>query len=505
MNTMPRKVLFRLSLAIAVTLSLASPTSCSYGKAALRSGEETGSEDRAGPSANAPITKGSKQPKWPNVLLIGIDTLRADHLGCLGYARNTTPTLDRLAREGVLCTKSMSASGWTIPSVMSVMTSLYPDVHQVRSYKNKLSDRISTLAGVLQSHGYMTAGFVSNPAIEGRYGFSSGFALYDDFTVGLDFTADIFEQHDKVIEDPHVACTSEPVTQAALRWLRHRPAQPFLMFVFYFDPHYDYLPPKPYDTMFDPDYQGDIDGRGSVNEPRHSHRPADRDLRHLLALYDGEIRYTDSYVAKLLEAFADEGLSENTLVVLFGDHGDEFYEHGRTGHARTLYSEIVHVPLILSWPGRLPAGTHIDVLTGQVDIMPTILDYLDLRHDGDMQGSSLRPVIEGKTDKLHDTLWTELDHLTHVQATINEHYRLVRDVDKDAWELYDLSRDPGEQTNLCGQSPVAEIRLAMQAKWEKWTKDNDVLSNRLLERTKPQENSVSEQQLQQLKALGYVQ
>ena len=293
---------------------------------------------------------------------------------------------------------------------MSVMTSLYPNVHRVQTYQNKLSGEITTLAEVLKAAGYTTLGVISNPTIEGRYGFSDGFDLYDDFTVSLDFGMDMFGNNDKIIGDRHLSRSSELVTKTAVQWLQGRLAEPFFMFTFYFDPHYDYIPPAPFDTMFDPNYEGRIDGRGMNNEPRRSTRPSDRDLQHLLALYDGEIRYTDGYVAQLLEAMAASGLLENTLVVLFGDHGDEFYEHGKTTHARTLYDEIVHVPLILRWPGRLPAGKRIDAITSLVDIMPTILDCLGLPYEGPMQGISLRPLIDGKMERSRDTVWAELNN-----------------------------------------------------------------------------------------------
>ena len=443
-------------------------------------------------------------PRRPNVLLIGLETLRRDHVGCLGYGKETTPTLDRLAREGVLCTHTVSTSGWTLPSVMSVMTGLYPGAHQTHAYTDRLPDGVTTLAETLKKHGYTTAGFVSNPTIDGQYGFSDGFDLYDDFTVPLDFGLDLFVQHDQIIGDRHLVRTSELVTRAALRWLEKGQPEPFFMFVFYFDPHYDYIPPPPYDAMFDPNYDGDIDGRGIVLEPRFSTRPPDRDLQHLIALYDGEIRYTDDYVAKLLEAFADAGLLENTFVVLFGDHGDEFYEHGKTGHGRTLYREIGDVPLVLWWPSRLTAGKRIDALTSQVDIMPTVLDYLGLPCEESVQGASLRPLIEGKIDKLHETVWAELNTRIRVQAVIGQQYKFVHDWNNDVWELYHRGDDRYEQSNLYGQPSVADTCRTMKAQWERWNRENKALATKLAPEGQI-ELQLTEQQLQQLKALGYMQ
>jgi arylsulfatase A-like enzyme len=461
--------------------------------------------DHTGAGKTTQTTEKPRPSKRSNVLLIGVETLRADHVGCLGYDRDTTPTLDRLAREGTVCTRNMSTSGWTLPSVMSVMTSLYPTVHRAQTYRDKLSGGITTLAEVMKAEGYTTVGVVGNPTIEGKYGFSDGFDLYDDFTVSLDLDMDIFRKHNEIGGDRHLTNNNELVTKVAVKWLEAGPAEPFLLFVFYFDPHYDYIPPAPFDTMFDPDYEGHMDGRGMKKEPRHSQRPPDRDLQHLLALYDGEIRYTDGHVGQLLQALAKSGVLKNTLIVLFGDHGDEFYEHGKTTHARTLYNEIVHVPLILRWPGRLPAGRRIDAITSLVDIMPTILDFLDLPYEGPMQGISLRPLIEGTAGESRHTVWAELNMENHIQAILGDDHRLLRDMRNSTWELYHLPSDPGEQTNLYEQPSAKGVRLALRAEWERWARDNGALVDRLAQGGETEKIQLDEQQLQKLKALGYVQ
>ncbi|UCE48096.1 MAG: sulfatase, partial [Phycisphaerales bacterium] len=469
MNTLPIEDFSGSYVLVVAGLCFVTLIFCGWNETAYGTGERTciaAPCDRAGASEDPAATKGAQQSKLPNVLLIGIETLRADHVGYLGYDRDTTPTLDRLAHEGVSCTRTLSTSGWTLPSVMSVMTSLYPDVHRTYTYEHRLSEEITTLAEVLRANGYTTVGFVSNPVLDGRYGFSDGFDFYDDFTVSLDAGLDIFERHDAVAGVQHLACTSELVTRTAAKWLEQRPDGPFFMFVFYFDPHYDYIPPAPFDKLFDPNYDGDMDGRGIIREPRHSQRPSDRDLQHLLALYDGEIRYTDGCVAELLRVFAGSGALKNTVVVLFGDHGDEFYEHGKTAHDRTLYDEIIHVPLVLWGPGRFPLGKRIHAVSSQIDIMPTILDYLGVPYEGPIQGASLRPLIEGKAERLHDTVWAELNTWIHVQAVVSNHYKLIRNVSKDTWELYYLRRDPDERTNLYAQPSTTDVQLTLMTEWE---------------------------------------
>jgi arylsulfatase A-like enzyme len=461
--------------------------------------------EQTGAAPGTPARNESRPAQRPNILLIGIDTLRADHVGCLGYGKDTTPTLDRLAREGIVCTRTVSTSGWTLPSVMSVMTSLYPDVHRVQTYRDKLPAEITVLAEILKAAGYTTGGVTSNPTLDGSYGFARGFDLYDDFTVPLDFDMDVFDSHGEIIGDRHLTNTSELVAKVAAKWLAAGPAEPFFLFAFYFDPHYDYIPPPPFDTLFDPNYEGHLDGRGMKEEPRHSQRPPARDLQHLLALYDGEIRYTDEYVGKLLQALARAGVLRNTLVVLFGDHGDEFYEHGKTTHDRTLYQEILHVPLVFWWPDRLPAGRRLEAVTSLVDVMPTVLDYLGLEHEGPLQGASLRPLIEGSITRVHDTVWAELNTWIHVQAVMDDRCKLIRNVSEDTWELYQWRQDRAEQANLYAQTAAREVQLALTGQWERWTRDNRMLAEKLAPQREGERVPLDEQQLRRLKALGYVQ
>jgi arylsulfatase A-like enzyme len=507
MNIRPNKELGYHALII-VGLCFAALILCDWNKTTCGTGGEIHIVDPCGRTdtgEDSPERGGTQQSKQPNILLIGIDTLRADHVGCLGYGRDTTPTLDRLAQEGVLCMRTMSTSGWTLPSVMSVITSLYPNVHQTYTYKHRLPGEVMTLAEVLKGNGYTTVGFVSNPTIDGRYGFSDGFDFYDDFTISLDVGLDIFAKHNDTLNDQQLVCTGELVTQMAVQWLQQNQSEQFFMFVFYIDPHYDYIPPAPFDTMFDPGYEGHIDGRGIKREPRHSQRPSDRDLRHLLALYDGEIRYTDGCIAELLEVFAKSGVLKNTIVVLFGDHGDEFYEHGKTAHDRTLYDEIIHIPLIFWGSGRFSPGKRISALTSQVDIMPTILDYLGVPYEGSMQGTSLRPLIEGTAATTRDTVWAELNTWIHVQAVVSNDHKLIRNVSNDTWELYYLHQDPDEQTNLYAKPATIGIQLTLMAEWERWTRDNSTLAGNITHEEDIEKVQLNEQQLQQLRALGYAQ
>jgi len=445
-------------------------------------------------------------PKQPYVLLIGIETLRADHVGCIGYLRNTTPTLDAIAKEGVAFSRVMATASWTMPAVMSVLTSLYPEVHSTDKYDKKLPESVPTLAEVLKENGYKTVAFVSNPTLDGRHGFSRGFELYDDFSVWLDFvgTGKYVAGHNTAPNpEVHQTLTSEQLTRSALCWLERHYQEPFFMFVFYFDPHFDYIPPPPFDTVFDLNYNGSIDGRGIVEEPRKSNRPPQRDLDHIIALYDGEIRYTDTYISKLLDAFARFGILDQTLVVIFGDHGDEFYEHGSTGHAHTLYNELIHIPLVFRWPSGIPKGRRIDALVSQVDIMPTILDYLGIQHQQAIQGTSLKDLIEGRVYGVHEYVFAGASN--GKCAIIGNRNKMILNHGVGEKEFYDLSNDPREQNSIYQALDSSPLAAFFERRWKEWSSENKELAARFPRDSDSDQIRLDEHRLKQLRALGYVQ
>lgn len=445
-------------------------------------------------------------PKRPYVLLIGIETLRADHVGCIGYSRNTTPTLDAIAKEGVVFSKAMATASWTMPAVMSVLTSLYPEVHGTTNYDRKLPEDVITLAEVLRENGYKTVAFVSNPTLDGRHGFCRGFDLYDDFSVWLDFVGlgkHVVGPNAAPNPDVHQTLTNEPLTRVALRWIERHHQEPFFMFVFYFDPHYDYIPPPPFDTMFDPNYDGSVDGRGIVEEPRRSNRPPQRDLDHIIALYDGEIRYTDTCISKLLDAFDKFGILDESFVIIFGDHGDEFYEHGRTGHAHTLYNELIHIPLILRWPSNILKGKRIGALASQVDIMPTILDYLGIQHQRAIQGTSLRDLIEGRVCGVHDFVFA--GGRAHRCAVIGNQNKMILNPGAGGREFYDLVNDPREQNSVHQALSSSALVASFECHLEQWSSENEKLAAQFPRGSDFDRIQLDERRLKQLKALGYVQ
>ena len=359
---------------------------------------EGGNQARAPAAEGASLsasTAGAAEPppaaKY-NLLLISIDTCRADHLTCYGYNRDTSPHLDQLAREGVLFENLTAAASWTVPSHMSMFTALYPSVHGVESGSARLGEGVPTLAQILAQRGYVTAAFVTGPSLNHRFGFDRGFQTYDDFTVSRLFdNVDIREGgFDHVVTDP-------VITHLATQWLQKHSRENFFLFLHYWDCHDDYIPPSPFNKKFDPAYSGKEHGRYILfRQDELAAHISVMDLAHLVALYDGEIAHTDEHVGKILQLLEALQLSEKTLVIVLSDHGEAFLEHGKLLHANSLYEEELHVPLIMRLPGVIPAGKRIVGNVSHVDLLPTALGLLRQQAcPTQIQGIDLSPMILG--------------------------------------------------------------------------------------------------------------
>ena len=385
---------------------------------------------KGAPNATKPTT---------NLLLISLDSVRSDHLSCYGYrprhapTRPTTPAIDALAGEGTLFEKARASTSWTLPSHVALLTG-HPDlVHGVELDVHRIGDGTPTLAERLSDAGYRTAGFFSGPYLEPRFGFDRGFARYracygpellaasaayerahrerlnarDAYALRAAWEREV-EAERKLEVASQSDNSSEVVADAVVAELEQvaERGDPFFVFAHFFDPHYDYTPPPPYDRLFDPDYTGSIDGREfyrnpavaafDMSSPSERRRTvSDRDLEHLLALYDGELAATDRAVGRVLERLAELGLSDSTLVVLVGDHGDEFFEHDGIGHRRTLFREVLDVPLIVRLPGRVPRGKRIDTPVATYELAAAVLELLGVPAS-DLERGSIAPLLGGE-------------------------------------------------------------------------------------------------------------
>jgi arylsulfatase A-like enzyme len=333
------------------------------------------------------------------VVVVSLDTTRPDHLSACGYSRPTTPTLERLAREGALFTEARSSTSWTLPAHMSLFTGLPAGLHGVVTDLDVLDRGRRTLGEIFSAAGFRTEGLYTAPYVHPRFGFGRGFDLYESAArepMLWDLTPEQMRQQVGATEhQSHREVTSEVLVDRAL-WLLGQDVPRRLLFLHFFDPHYDYRAPRRLVQRFaDPAYAGPITGDGVTDDPAiHSGMPA-ADLSQLQALYDAELAFVDENLARLVAAIEAQGLAQRTVLVVTGDHGEEFFEHGAFGHRAGLHDEVLRVPLLVWAPGRVPAGRRVDTEVALYDVLPTLMDYAGIPPGEDLWGSSLRPLIDG--------------------------------------------------------------------------------------------------------------
>ena len=391
-----------------------------------------------------------------NLLLITLDTTRAEQIGCYGNPNIETPVLDRLAAEGVLFSRVMAVAPTTLPAHSSLLTGLYPLHHGARANGLfRLNDECVTLAELLGGQGYTTGGFVSAWVLAERFGIGAGFAEFNDgVTEGdIDPTAPA--------DAPGVPQRSADQTnQRAFRWLRTHANERFFLWVHYYDPHMPWTPPSPYTE-------------------RYAH------------LYEGEIAYTDSEVGNLLKVLEEVGRTEDTLVVVVGDHGEGVGNHKEWSHAYLLYESTQHVPLIMRCGRRLGGGVHVDRLISQVDIMPTILALLGLESPPGIDGQDLTRPPSGARRLFAETCGIEAG-VASLRAVRNGRLKYIHG---PIPELFDLSVDPFELHNL------ADSREQTVREFEGMLRE--FFGNELEEVSDPTVTLSAEEQ-SKLAALGYV-
>ncbi len=402
-------------------------------------------------SSEQPVIIGDA--RGASVLLITLDTLRPDRLGCYGCPERTSPHIDRMAREGLLFTHAFAQAPLTAPSHASILTGAYPAAHGVRGNGTyRLNPEATTLAELLGAAGYETAAFVSAMPLLARFGFDQGFETFDeDFSgsrrssafrefYGLGTLA--FEQ------------TASEVTDKALGWLAHRGREPFFLWVHYFDPHGPYEPPEEFlrgRYAADPRkvHNGSMDGL-SVN-PSVRLEGID-DLAYYRAAYDGEVAFTDREIGRLLDALRADPRSRPPLIIITADHGEAFGEHGIVGHGTQVFDEEIAIPLIVHHPAALRAGARSDLLVETVDLMPTVLDLVGLPIPEAVQGQSLVRVLQGETgpkDAIYaESLKNEQFGLGDgIHALRTREWKLVESGAGGAIALYDLQGDVAETQN----------------------------------------------------------
>jgi arylsulfatase A-like enzyme len=426
----------------------------------------------------------SRAEKPRNVILISIDTLRQDRLGSYGYGRATTPHLDALAARGVVFENATAPSSWTVPSHVSLLTGLYPQTHGATGRVQSMNRTVVPLASWLGSFGYDTGGIVNFVLLSRSRGFARGF------------------DHFEVVERPLPEPAAPLVDEQALAWLDRPRDQPFFLFVHHYDVHSDYAPVEPYRKMFVRPYDGIATGATEQLKAARLGRldlgPAD--AQHLSDLYDAEIRQIDDELGRFFQELERRGHLEGTVVILTADHGEEFLEHGRFLHGWSLYKELVQVPLLISGPG-IPSGVRVAEPASLVDVFPTVTGLLGLAAPPVLEGIDLSrswreraPLPTGRPVFFETDWWLGRAEGQWKRAVQRGPWKLHYAHPQEAWELYDLARDPGEHHDLAAREPERSAEL------------RELLATRLGDGS-PAAHRVepSADEMEQLRALGYVE
>jgi arylsulfatase A-like enzyme len=382
---------------------------------------------------------------YPNVILIMADALRADHVSSYGYHRATTPHLDTLvAAEGARFLDATSTAAWTHPSNAAIVSGLAPASLEIRWEEpdTVLPEEIKTLAEYLHDAGYYTSGFV-HPVVGSKHGFAQGFDRYIDSYP--------LQEPDRWDQVP-----AGLINSFTMDWIEHTwipdlsGGQPLFLFLYYFDPHTWYDPPPPYDARYDATYTGtltsDVYQHGKVVVSGQI-VPTERDIEHLIALYDGEISYWDAQLGQLLAYLQGVHLLDNALVIVTSDHGEMFGEHGKYTHRNSLYEEVLRVPLLMRYTGVISPAMVVETPVQSMDIMPTVLDLVGLPIPPGLDAISLHALLEGGTMTVGRDLISEQNGITDPSYP---GYWLapradLRSIRRDGWKLIhqmdDLSAD----------------------------------------------------------------
>jgi len=427
-----------------------------------------------------------RQGEGYNVLLISIDSLRSDHLGCYGYKRNTSPFIDRLAKDGIIFQKAFAQSSHSPTSLGTILTSTLPNKHHLINYMASLNNHCITLSATLQQQGYETI-FIS-PNMVHMKGFSNGFSQF--LTPRL---------------------SGEKITFKAIDFLEGNPKKKFFIWIHYFDTHYPYQENKLYPaTNFTNDSLFDKSKKISVSSAHVSSGPvkgvpagtintkgaATINPDSYIAQYDSSIRAVDQYIGILVSALKATRRYENTLIIITADHGEMLGEKGYYfQHGYFLYQPLIHIPLIVICKGRIPANKeYVYPLSAHLVIAPTILDILGLTKVGSMDGESLMDILNAKPSKIPHEVWS--DEGGCVKSLIEDEWKIIYNCRSQDYELYNLNNDQGEENNLKDKERVIFDRLS---------KKLDNYHQYVPPENSNKASSLSEFEKQKLKSLGYTQ
>lgn len=439
---------------------------------------------------NPEVTSGAFEQHGPNVILISIDTLRADRLSVYGYRRPTTPHLEDFARDAVVFENAHHTGGGTLPSHLSILTSLYPTTHGVTENDAKpLHGRWTTLSEALQDAGYATAAFVDAGWVRAKFGFAQGFDVFDEAAGGF-----------------------ASILPKAGGWLRRHGERRFFLFLHTYDVHSQEL--RPYDcpggyplrytTELNVEFDGCKDGRcandlfrwvnSEVREGRlrGAEYLAPEEVAYVSSLYDGCINYVDDQLHDFFQHLRELGLYDRSLIIVTSDHGEEFLEHGMLIHDQGGYDEITHIPMLLKLPSSPVEGARVPHLAATVDLMPTVLRVVGVPLPGQVQGVSLLPAIVDDRP-----IRSEI----HIYAALRtERWKYLR----DRKELYELAVDPEEQDNLYARYSK-RVRSLERRLGRLLDADREAYAAFLDGHQESPKVKLSEEEMKNLRALGYLE
>ncbi len=398
----------------------------------------------------------SRQQK-PNIVIVTIDTLRADHLGCYGYRKPTSPRIDQIGSRAIFFEKALSQTPQTLPSHTSIFTGMHPRTHKSITHESVVDENLNTLAEILKHKGYRTAAFVSSHVLDSRLNLDQGFDLY-------------WELH-KAKEDRERQLGQEQeidfTTDAVLNWLRSKAREPFMLWVHWFHPHRPYNPPPEYRKRFTGEnrYRNITESDFLTKVWREKIELPQSDVDYIIGCYDGEVAFSDKQIGRLLDELSSRGLLKNTIIVITSDHGEILYEHEYYfGHDIALYDQCLWIPLIILGPGILSQPKRIPDVVESIDIMPTLLDLVGIEKPKEIEGRSLLPLIEKGSPSQVEYFFSETfpfpeKGLPHHAVRTASHKLIWRETEGQiVKEFYDLIEDPGEKTNRFS----SEDRLAAQ-------------------------------------------
>ncbi|UCH95012.1 MAG: sulfatase [Candidatus Aminicenantes bacterium] len=457
-----------------------------------------------------PGTKKSREQKGtkkkPHVFIYLIDTLRADHMSCYGYSRKTTPYIDQFAKKGILFKNCFAAASWTKPAVGSILTGLYPNRHRGEDNEDRLSTEVETIAEVLKSNGYTTIYITPNIHISKLFNFDQGVdfhKFYDDGPLIKNF----------------YYYSSEYLNSEFIEIIENNPEllnKPLFAYLHTIDPHDPYTPEEPFLEFKKKDKKRENLGIPDKIRLKKATKQglSQEDIDYIKSLYDCEILHNDYYFGKFIDSLKQKNLYENSVIVVVADHGEQFDEHNRLFHGSSIYNEEIHVPLIIKFPHGEFSGMQTDIMVSQVDIFPTILDYLGIENSSDVDGISLFNILANNRFQrslfVRERLNRDENHKNNFLGIINTGDRIKHIITyTDGFfiralnmESYNLTEDFSEKRDILVEKPGG-----VRFKSIKFLADYFLQKMELLGFKKEEKvylDTLPPDKIQQLRALGYI-